>query len=65
MFLNVKLFWKPFKSTWQKKKKKKKESASVLLTPDNRMMYSLHQRALGWENIDMEVNVFLFWLIPQ
>lgn len=24
MFLNVKLFWKPFKSTWQKKKKKKR-----------------------------------------
>ena len=62
MVLNVKLFWKPFKSTWHKKKK---ESASVLLGPDNRMMYSLHQRALGWDNIDMEVNVFLFWLIPQ
>lgn len=43
----------------------KKESASVLLSPDNRMMYSLHQRALGWDNIDKEVNAFLFWLIPQ
>lgn len=33
--------------------------ASILLTPDNRMMYSLYQYALGKDNIEIEVNSFL------
>lgn len=50
MFFNVKLPWNHL--------------ASILLTPDNRMMYSLYQYALGKDNIEIEVNSFLFWLIP-
>lgn len=50
MFFNVKLPWNHL--------------ASILLTPDNRMMYSLYQYALGKDSIEIEVNSFLFWLIP-
>lgn len=57
MFLNVKISRNGL-SPWQN------VSASVLLLPDNRMMFVLYQHALGWDNIEIEVTAFLFWLIP-